>query len=357
MNYFIREVLKLNMFSFTDLKRSKTRHPKLVDAFSDQGTSYDIGPGITKMSSTASNDIQGPFRVVSNLWKPSQKLVYEALRFEQDKIMETLKAGSFTLPLNLNIELTGQLNPPDQKHLSVKFILDTSEGVADRRGFTPCRVGFGIRKGYQQGPKNSTFLTFDFDNFVAIVEHMRTLFQTGSEIVASGRIFESVSETKLPIHKVIKEIPGSESRLLLLSLNLWHTSATGMSMEKEVTPVISIREYFEDSVNNCFQPSQRGVTMALNACYMLMYPVSHCVIIVHDALVGMKQTFTRHSSMLREGMIELEQFIDNWNIDDTQGLDDYENMIKGREMSEESGPIAKSVTENDSDIEAINPDE
>lgn len=315
-----------------------------------EGKSFDLGPGSNKMTATIS-DTGSPFRVVSNLWQPAQKLAYEAQRFEMEKIFAGLKVGSLTLPLNVNIELTGQLSSNDQKHLSVKFMLDSSTELAgvDKKGFHPCRVGFGIRKGIQQGPRNVSFLSFDFNDFNAIVNHMRGLFEKACEIVQSEKTFNSALEAGLPIHKIVKEIPGADSKLLVVSLNVLNRAA-----ESEATPVLSIREYYEDVANSCFQPSLRGVTMALNASYMFMFPVPHAISVIHDSIMNVKIAFSEHEAKIREILLELEPLIESGNTNDLQDdLKKYEAMVIARENGENREE--SSINEDfEIDIESVN---
>lgn len=318
----------------------------MVSTTSSTGNVYDLGPGASRMGpSTSSDTSMDQFRLKSNLWRPSQRLCYEARKFEIEKVLSRLKVGSFQTPFNLNIELTGVLNADQQKHLAVKFVLDTANEGLEVRGVTPCRIGFALRKGYSQG-KNNSILPFDFDCFNLMVGNMRELFTTASELLSREAVFQNAAEAGLPIHRVVKE---SISSLIVLSLKAIDTPQNNDAGEKEAVLVMSIQEYYDDKLNNCFQPSSRGVTMALNACYMLMFPSVQAISTIHDALISFKSFMSQHEIKIRKDLLALEPYFDNWESADVNALEEYEAGV----IENETGEKDSKLNDNEDDEEEM----
>jgi hypothetical protein len=342
----------LQMLFYSKLA-SKKQRAMIMSAPGPSGTSYNLGPGVYRMTAPSTSD-GGSFRLTTNLWKPAQRLAYEAQKFELEKVLGPLKLGNFTLPLNLNIELTGVLKPQQQKHVSVKFVLNSASTAAEERGVSPCRVALTLRKGYQIS-KNPTVLPLTFETFGLIVTEMRSLFKIANDLIDRDSTFECMEDTGLPIHRIIKEnIADRSSTLIVVSLR----SMKNDNESGEQILVMSIAEYYEDTVNNCYQPGSRAVTMALNACYMLMYPISSAIVTVHDSFRNIKLDLDKHETQLRENLLALEPAIDNW-IDGSSGNDDlenYETRVHMKEANEPFPPTFDAVSEGSVNDE-IDPEE
>lgn len=322
-----------------------------MDVPGPSGTTFQLGPGMYRMSASTSKLEGGTFRLTTNLWKPAQRLAYEAQKFELDKVLGPLKLGNFTLPLNLNIELTGVLKPTQQKHVSIKFILNSASTALEERGVSPCRIALTLRKGYQLS-KNPTILPMSFVSFGALVTEMRALFKIATDLIDRDSTFESMAEAGLPMHRIVKETIAEKNTLLVVSL-----SAMPDSNDEDKTAILlmTIAEYYEDATNNCYQPGSRSIAMALNACYMLMYPVSSAIATVHDSLTNIKMELDKHETKLRERLLALEPAVDNWIDSGKEELEQYEMNIQMKEANE---PLVnfEDISET-SDADIVDPDE
>jgi hypothetical protein len=312
---------------------SKKLRTMMIATPGPSGVTHQLGPGIYRMTGSSKSDLTGSFRLTTNLWKPSQRLAYEAQKFELEKVFGSLKLGNFTLPLNLNIELTGVLKPQQQKHVSVKFVLNSASTAVEERGVSPCRVALTLRKGYQLS-KNPTVLPLTFATFGAIVTEMRNLFKVATDLIERETTFESMAEAGLPMHRIVKETITDKSTLIVVTLTAMNSNDESEHGDKEGILVMTIAEYYEDSANNCYQPGSRAVTMALNASYMLMYPVSSAIMTVHDSLKNIKIDLDKQETKLREQLLALEPAVDNWVDGGKEDLERYEAGIQMKEANE-----------------------
>jgi hypothetical protein len=91
--------------------------------------------------------------------------------------------------------------------------------------------------------------------------------------------------------------------------------------------------------------------MALNACYMLMYPVSNAIVTVHDSLKNIKCDLDKHETQLRENLLALEPAVDNWIDGGKEELERYEASVQMKEANEPLVNFDDISEESDAEID------
>lgn len=223
----------------------------------------------------------------SNLPKDRRELALASREFSANEISIHQKMGGLkALPWGLEVEISGSQMISDHKYVSVRFALNLSEEPSKVIvGETPVEMKVGLRKGnFMLQNKSSLGLSYiDWKNLLFHGRMMLTALKNLDE-----QAFDSYEHAELPEATIIREnkANGCEQRqttIVLLSVSL------AKKMNSDIcSPVISIREYAEDSKNDCFVATQKGIGLGLKGLYMMMFPVADAARKMHDMFLGVK---------------------------------------------------------------------
>lgn len=223
----------------------------------------------------------------SNLPKDRRDVALAAREFKAKEIcLHQHMGGLKALPWGLEVEISGSQMLTDHKYVSVRFGLNLSEEPSKVVvGETPVEMKIGLRKGhFMLNNKSSLALTHkDWKN---LLFHGRLLVTALRGLEEHS--FDSYEHAELPPPAIIRETlaDGFEQRqttIVLLTVSL------AKKMNSDIcSPVINIREYAEDSKNNCFVATQKGIGLGLKAMYMMCYPVAETSQKMHDIFLAVK---------------------------------------------------------------------
>jgi len=215
------------------------------------------------------------------------------------------------------IPLTGTTKPEFTKFITVNFALLMGNGEYEE-GERPTYTSVTLRKGDSlQG--NKSLLTMPYKAFATLVrEGRKMLLQIRKNIV--GTMFQSGRDVPMPEFVVldVKDLPqdtfgkaygkarwaadraaaaaansgtptpGGKKKIILLTVTLMNDDKTPPPMAgvKPVFPCFNIREY--EFLDNKCTPTGKGVSIGMQALFMLVHPVDHFITMLNDAISNIK---------------------------------------------------------------------
>lgn len=223
----------------------------------------------------------------SNLPQGRRELALTAREFSAKDICVHQKVGGLkALPWGLEVEISGSQMISDHKYVSVRFALNLSEVPSKVVvGETPVEIKVGLRKGHFMLQNKST-LGLSFKDWKNLLFHGRMMVKALQKLEEQS--FDTFEHAELPEAAIIRESfpDGCEQRqktIVLLSVSL----AKKMNSDT-CSPVISIREYAEDTKNDCFVATQKGIGLGLKGLYMMVFPVADAAQKMHDVFLAVK---------------------------------------------------------------------
>jgi hypothetical protein len=226
--------------------------------------------------------------VSSNLPFPRQHLACENQEFLIETI-EGMERSAFTLPFSLQVELTGTQSVQDQKYVKFDFIFDGMQPTLPESevtfGVKPVKVIATFRKGLHS-VNNRSQIKLDYSEFMMIVNKGRELIGMIQNVT-----HKQVRGSQLDFSRdiVIRETPSTDlnhpSSIVIVRLTFQRRE----NEATKVSPIIHVREFFEDKKAGIFRPSPRGITIGLRAFYRLVYPITKTMMVMLNSFVRIKR--------------------------------------------------------------------
>ena len=278
--YFLFDVIKKHVIIFSG-KRARLETVPVTSDLTGREFRVQKSTGFGQLIAGEAITIR------SNLPKRRRDVAMAAREFSASDIcLHQHMGGLKALPWGLEVEISGSQMLSDHKYISVRFGLNLSEEPSKIVvGETPVEIKIGLRKGhFILNNKSSLGLTYgDWKN---LLFHGRLLVTALRGLEEQS--FDSFEHVELPTPVVIRETlaDGFEQRqttIVLLTVSL----AKKINSDT-CSPIINIREYAEDTKNDCFVATQKGVGLGLKAMYMMMYPVAEATQKLHDIFLAVK---------------------------------------------------------------------
>jgi len=223
----------------------------------------------------------------SNLAQHRRDIAMQARDFLATEVCVTHQMGGLkALPWGLDIEISGSTMISDHKFVSVRYAMNLSEAPSKVVvGQTPVEMKFGLRKGHFV-LSNKTSLGLTYDDWTNLLRHGRDMLTELRTL--ENRSFDSFEDVDLPEMRVVREIRADgfgqkQTMILLLTVSLAKKRDSDICV-----PVINIREYAEDTKNDCFLATQKGVGLGLKSFYRLLFPVAEAARKFHDLFLTVK---------------------------------------------------------------------
>ena len=231
--------------------------------------------------------------------------------------------GTFNIGYSPSISLTNAKNPSDMKFVSLNFAMNMGEAGITKDGEHPVFVGITLRKG-QALKSNPTICKLSWDNFDLLVKEGRRVLNFVRKYLLNTS-FVMGSEVPLPEHVVVavhgKRETASPKVVTLLTVSLMESKdPPTFSGVASLLPLFNIREFYFDEEALQYRPTQRGVTLGLQAFYMLVFPTHQYLVTVHDAIAGIKHAIDG----LKKSLDDRAFFLKNTNQGTSSQASEYD---------------------------------
>ena len=223
--------------------------------------------------------------------------------------------GTFNVGYSPTISLTNAKNPSDMKFVSLNFAMTMGgEAGVVKDGEHPVFVGITLRKG-QALKSNPSICKLSWDHFEVLVKEGRRVLNFVRKYLLNTS-FVKAAEIPMPDHVVVavhgkRGDQGAFPKVLtLLTVSLMESSNTPtFSGVASLVPLFNVREFYYDEEACRYRPTQRGVTLGLQAFYMLVFPTHQYLVTVHNGIVGIKHAV----DALKKSLDDREFYLKNTN--------------------------------------------